>query len=43
MSQQYNKGIKRKRRLAYQKRHKAALRAAAVAAKAAKASKKGKA
>ncbi|HVU37132.1 MAG TPA: hypothetical protein VHC95_02255 [Opitutales bacterium] len=43
MSKQYNKGIKRKRRLAYQKRRKAALKAAATAAKAAKASKKDKA
>jgi hypothetical protein len=42
MSQQYNKTIKRKRRLAYVKRRKVAAAAAAKAAKAAKSSKKDK-
>jgi len=42
MSKQYNKEIKRKRRVAYLKRRNAATRAAAIAAKAAKSSKKAK-
>lgn len=42
MGQQYNKVIKRKRRVAYQKRRKLAAKAAATAAKAAKSSKKDK-